>query len=590
MTSTRSRVLSLAAVTLAAAVAAACGGGATTAAPGTGAASSASTGTGDGSTPAASGGTVSAAAGPAAGAVNRNGVIHLQINEPFEHLDPQNIYVNDSQAIGRLLFRTLMGWKENPTTGGYQLVPDLAAAMPVATANNTVWTFKLRTGVKYEDGTAVTSQDLKYGVERSMDPNIPNGPQYAKEYLAGAADYLGPSKGSLASIQTPDAQTIVFHLSQPVGTWAELCTEPTFIPVPKAKDTGRAYDLHPVAMGPYKIKTYAHDSSLVLVRNPYWSKATDPLRSQNFAEVDAKMSVNPSTIDNALFSDYDGGTDAAFVDSPLPGDLPRALSPAFADRTYKATTIFINFLAVQQNQPALKQLAVRRAIMYARDPEAFLKASGGSSLGTITQSMVPTFVTGFQNPATPFTDLGADGNVAKAKALLAQAGVKNLRITYAFPNSSATLVNEAEELVQAEARAGITVIPKPLPASSYYSTIGQLSSRYDLVNAGWGYDIPDASTIFPPLFRGGSNLYDGTANNSRTNVPALDAEMAKAGALTPAAALPIWQHVNTEVVSQVYDIPMVNTKIIQMVGTKVKGAYISPVLSTLDISNAYISN
>jgi peptide/nickel transport system substrate-binding protein len=508
--------------------------------------------------------------------------------EAFEHLDPQNIYVNNSQAIARLMFRALMGYHEDPSNGTFTLTPDLAAEMPTANADNTVWTFKIRTGVKYADGTAVTAADIKYGVERSMDPNIPYGPQYAKQYLVGAASYTGPSKGDLASIVVPDPQTIVFHLAQPVGTWAELCTLPTFIPVPKAKDTGKTYDLHPVCMGPYTIQTYTQATTLVLVPNTHWDKSTDPLRSQYFKEVNVKMNVNPNTVDEELFTDGQGGTLATF-DAPQPANVAKAVTSEYSSRTYQALTAFVFYTQVSTKQKALQDQRVRQALVYARDPNAALKVAGGSLLNQVAHSLAPTFLKGFENAPNYYPDLGPDGNPAKAKQLLKEAGVTDLTVTTAYENLPAS-EKSIQVSVQAYARAGIKLVPKPISQNDYYTTISNPANHFDLYGGAWGYDIPDASTIYPPLFRGGTNIYNGSSNYAGTNIASLDATMAKALKLSPAAALPLWLSVNKYLITEAIAIPTFESKIVTMVGTKVRGAYISPVLGCLDISNAYISN
>ncbi len=524
---------------------------------------------------------------PPSSAVNQNGILYLINTEAFEHLDPQNIYVNNSQAIARLMFRSLMGYQEDPAAGTFTLTPDLASAMPTHNADFTIWTFKIRTGVKFADGSPVTAADIKYGVERSMDPNIPYGPQYAKQYLVGADKYTGPSKGSLASIVVPDAQTIVFHLSQPVGTWADLCTLPTFIPVPKAKDAGKQYDLHPVCMGPYTIQTYTQNSLLVLTPNTHWDKSTDPLRSQYFKQVNVKMNVDPNTIDQEMFSDGQGGALATF-DDPQPANVAKATSAAYQGRTFSANTSFIAYLQVSTQQKALQDIRVRQAIVYARDPQASLKVLGGTQLFSIATSLAPPFLKGFGGFVSPYPDLGPDGNPAKAKQLLSAAGVSNLKITLPYSNTPVS-EKSAQVTTQALARAGITVLAKAIPKSSYYTTISNPANHFDVYSGAWSYDIPDASTIYPPLFRGGSNIYNGSSNYAGTNLPALDAQMTAALKLTPDKALPTWLKVNQYMISQALAIPTVQYKVVNMVGTKVKGAYISPVLGILDVSNAYIA-
>ena len=105
-----------------------------------------------------------------------------------------------------------------------------------------------------------------------------------------------------------------------------------------------------------------------------------------------------------------------------------------------------------------------------------------------------------------------------------------------------------------------------------------------------GYDIPDAATIFPPIFQGGANLYDGTSNLAKLNDPKvnqlIDQALAKP---TSAEALPIWQELNKYIVEQSFVIPRFVYKVAPIMGSKVKGAYISPVLGNVDVTNAYIS-
>jgi peptide/nickel transport system substrate-binding protein len=519
--------------------------------------------------------------------VDPGGILYLLNEEPFEHLDPQNIYVSNSESIGRLMFRTLMGWREDPAAGTFTLVPDLAAAMPTPTADNSVWTFRLRPGIRYADGTAVTAADIKYGVERSMDPNIPYGPQYAKQYLVGAADYGGPSKGALASIAVPDAQTIVFHLVQPVGTWAELCTLYTFTPVPRARDTGKTYDLHPVCLGPYTIRSYDQSTKLTLDPNPHWDSSTDPLRSQFLKQIVVTMNVNGSTVDEELFTDGQGGALATF-DSPQPANIARAISPTYAARRYTATTPGIAYTQVSTTQRALKDQRVRQALVYADDPQAEIQAAGGSALNAIATSLVPPQLPGWGHVRNYYPDLGPHGNPAKAKALLHAAGVTDLRVT--APGVDDPESARAVQIpIAAYARAGITYVPKPIGPSNYFTTIANPANHFDLYPGSWEYDIPDPSTIFPPLFRGGTNLYNGSANFAGTNIPSLDAQMAAALKLPPQQALPLWMKVNQFLIEQAIAVPNAQSKVVNLVGSRVRGAYISPVLGNLDVTNAYIA-
>ncbi len=147
-------------------------------------------------------------------------------------------------------------FKPAPGTESNELVPDLAEGPGTTDDGGKTWTYKIRKGVKYEDGTEVKAKDVKYAVLRSIDKEtFPNGPAYFEGFLNLPAGYKGPykSKGvnTDSAIKTPDDYTIVFHLKQPFGGFDYLAALPQTAPVPEAKDTGAKYREHVISTGPY---------------------------------------------------------------------------------------------------------------------------------------------------------------------------------------------------------------------------------------------------------------------------------------------------------------------------------------------------
>src|SRR5207344_3603410 len=171
---------------------------------------------------------------------------------------------------------------------GKTLVPALATAPGVASDNGLTWTYHIKSGVKYEDGTAVTSKDVKYAIERTFDRGVlPNGPNYFANLLGGnAKTYPGPYKDKakdkmgLTAVSTPDATTVVFHLAKPFADFDYVAAIPQTAPVPPNKDTGANYQLHPVSTGPYMFESYQLNKQLTLVPNPNWKASTDPNAAQ----------------------------------------------------------------------------------------------------------------------------------------------------------------------------------------------------------------------------------------------------------------------------------------------------------------------
>ena len=124
------------------------------------------------------------------------GTIYFLSNaEQIQHLDPQRNYTGEDLAFASAyLHRTLTAYKysDDAATAG-ELVGDLATDTGTSEEDGKVWKFTLRDGVKWEDGSAVTCEDVKYGVSRTFAQDvITDGPTYAISLLEGVADYKGP--------------------------------------------------------------------------------------------------------------------------------------------------------------------------------------------------------------------------------------------------------------------------------------------------------------------------------------------------------------------------------------------------------------
>ena len=161
--------------------------------------------------------------------------------------------------------------------------------------------------MKYEDGTAIKSADVKHAVLRSTDKEtFPNGPAYYEQFLNLPEGYKGPykSKGvnTDSAITTPDDTTIVFHLKTAFGGFDQVAALPQSVPVPEAKDTGANYKQHVISSGPYMFDQNNLGKNFTLKRNPNWDPATDPNRKALPDGYDVQLNVNADDIDNRLIS------------------------------------------------------------------------------------------------------------------------------------------------------------------------------------------------------------------------------------------------------------------------------------------------
>ena len=528
--------------------------------------------------------------GSAAGATGTKisgGTLYYYAPSDFNHIDPQRTYTTQGMNIDQELVRTLTGWSQTPGGGAPKLVGDLATDTGTASNDDKTWTFHIRPGVKWQDGTAVTSYDVKYGVERAASPDITGGTTYW-QWLVGSANYKGPYQGaSLPSIETPDASTIIFQLSSSQAQFPEAAAMDTFAAVPKAKDTGSNYDTNLQSDGPYEIKSYTHSKEMVLVKNPYWSAATDPMRAQNVDEIDIKMGEDQASIDQLMKADQGQAQDAV-IEDPIAGtDLtPFSMDPTLKSRMHNIPAPGVDYIAM--NTTTIKNVKVREAIGDAINKETYRGAMGGSAYGDIATSFLPTGTPG-RITYNPYSNTGT-GNVAAAKALMAQAGVSTLTLSLAVEDTP-TMEKAADSIKDSLSQIGITVNIKPIDRGSYFNNIGDKSNNYDLVWSDWFADWPSAQTIDPILLDGRQIQAQGNNDYSLLNDKTANSMLDAAAALTdPTAQANAYAAADKYIFTTDYPlVPLTYRNQTEMSGSKVGGLSEDTIIGELDLTHVYLT-
>jgi peptide/nickel transport system substrate-binding protein len=521
------------------------------------------------------------------------GTLYLLGQSDYEHLDPQRAYVSNSLNFLQLLVRQLTMY--NAT--GTKIVPDLATDMGTPSDGAKTWKFTLRPGIKFEDGTPIRSTDIKYGIERTFaQDTISDGPQYAIQYLVNNDNYQGPYVGNnnnghgLTSIETPDDRTIVFHLKQPVSDFSSTVAFPAFGPVEASKDTRDAYDNHPVASGPYKIERYDRGTQITLVRNPNWSRRTDPNRAALPDRIVNTLNIDLTTLTQRLVSDQGQDQSATTIDSNVtPDQLPQTRTAAVKPRTLTGLDIFTWYLGL--NTRKITNLAVRKALEYATDRQGYTAAYGGvPSAGqyayTVLNPTNPAYKKFNLYPAPP------SGDPAKAKQILQQAGVQTpVLLTFAYSNTPVT-ANAFSALQRGFERDNLfKITPQPVARKVYYTTVGQPVQEPDIVLVGWGQDWPSGSTVVPPLFQGSQILAQGNQNYSQLDDPGVNKQITAAYAQPDfKKAQAMWGDIDEAQMKLAATIPLRFEGDVVVRGSKVTGAtfnaqYAGPSALTLGVQH-----
>lgn len=493
------------------------------------------------STPAGTGGGTepTADAGPQEG-----GTIYLLTqNDNWTDVDPQRIYTGEDLAFfGATIMRSLVSYQYSEDEAeGNTLVPDLATDIGQASEDGLTWTFTLRDGLLWEDGSELKCEDVAYGVSRAYDTEVMGGgPTYQIQYLDvpvnddGSSQYPGPYKASadqqalFDEAVSCDGKTITFKMNKPNGLF-NYATTLGMSPVPNPTDhpgvdIGEGYgvsnDSKPLSNGPYRVEDYSPGvgGSMTLVRNDNWSEAQDDLRKAYPDSWVVQFGLDPQLVDTRLLDPSGDDVFALKREDVQPENLPTVFSDAltptadFAERAAASFSPYTLYYWIDVNK--VPNVDHRRAISVAMNREAIRTAIGGDYVGDFaTGAIKPNLgidyadtglYTGLYGKPIPPT-----GDPDFAKELIAASGEPMPELTWNSSDSAVSALHFAA-LQESLALAGITVNPGAVPSADYYKIVFDPENEQtgQFGNNGWGPDFPNAATIIPPLYTdaGGFNV------------------------------------------------------------------------------------
>ncbi|MEU8870265.1 ABC transporter substrate-binding protein [Streptomyces javensis] len=443
-----------------------------------------------------------------------------------DYWDPQRTYYGYIWNFSRYYARQLVTYAPKPGKDGAELVPDLAENMAKVTNGGKTYTYTLRKGITWEDGSPITSYDIKYGIERIWaQDEISDGPIFLQQALDPGLSYKGPykDKRDLKAIKTPNDRTIVFNLPKPNGDFERMLATPSGSPVKEEKDTKGKYTNSPFSSGPYKFGTYHPGKSLELVRNTKWNASSDPIRTALPNRITLDVNDNEQSRGRALFH---GDYDLDLQPSGLSADaITKARSSSdLSARLDNPYTQLLLFAALPRSVKPLDNVHCRKAVLYAADRENMQTASGGVLSGDIAPHMLPPSIGGSESSYDPYETRKLRGkpNATKAEAELKACGKPNgFKTTIAVRNNRPADVTVAESLRSSLRKVGIEAEIDQIDGGQYSVTMGApevvKKKGYGIVIYRWGPDFPTGQSFLEPL--ADSRFIQSTAN---TNVAELD--------------------------------------------------------------------
>ena len=517
----------------------------------------------------------------------KGGTITYAESSVPDSFDPGNTYYAWVLNFNRLYATPLVTYKSCPGTCGDQIVPGLATSLGQVSDNGLTWTYHLKQGVTYQDGTPVTSADVKYAVERTFDRSVlPNGPSYYSVLLKGGTSYPGPYKdksaGGLSSIVTPDKYTIVFHLAQPYPDFNYVVAFSNTAPVPQAKDTGSNYQLHVQSTGPYMFQSYSLNKQATLVRNPKWNPSWDTQAKQLPAKIVIDLNVNANDLDNRLLA---GDIQ---VDAQGTGVQAAARAKILASNSLKQQADdplagFLWFVYISTKVAPLNNLNCREAVEYAANKTELQTAYGGPVAGGAIASttLIPDQV-GYKKFDLYNATTQPSGDLTKAKAALQACGQPNGFTTgMAYRSDRPKEVQAAQALQSALGRVGIKLQLHGYPSGSYYSDFAGVpkyvhSHDLGLDIGGWAADWPNGNGMLDELVNGNTIVSAGNTNISELNDPVINNLFAQSNTASGSARDAIWGKVDMQVMKDAAILPEVYAKSLLYRSPDLTNVYVQP--------------
>lgn len=455
--------------------------------------------------------TADSTSGSTASATNTSSdkkILSVQIGPNPDTLDPA---LNSAVDGGNMILTNFECLLTNDENG--QIAPGAAESWEVSEDGKT-YTFKLRDGLKWSDGTPLTAEDFVYSWQRVCDPNV--AAPYAETVLSMVEGYDDAIAGDIEklNVEAPDDQTFVVHLKDACPYFESLAAFATLSPVQKAtiEANGDAWATDAstyVSNGPFYITEWVPSSYILMEKNPnYWDAENVKLDGIKFNLIEDA---------NAAYNAYNAGEIAMIK------DVPTEEIPSLKDRDdfFVEPIIGTYYVSMNTEKEPFTNKDVRKALSLAIDRDYLANtlmqgtySPAGNFVGPGWADINGTEFVENSNGGEEFistTDYEAD--LEEAKKLLADAGYPNgeglPKITYTT-NDSGYHKAVAEYLQQAWKELGVDMDVDIVEWASF--TPMRRNGDYEVARNGWVGDYTDPSNILDLLYSTNGNN-DGKFSN-----------------------------------------------------------------------------
>ena len=451
--------------------------------------------------------------------IKQGGTMIVTYKDDISTLDPAIGYDWQNWSMIKALFNGLMDYE----AGTYNLEPDLAKSFTIS-PDGKIYTFKLREDVKFHNGRKLTAEDIKFSIERAINPKTQSPGQGFFWSIKGFDEMVAGKTTQLSGMTVIDPYTLKIELSRPDATFLHVMAINFAFAVPKedVEKYGQDFGKHPVGTGAFKMKEWKLGQRVVYERNPDYYKTGLPRLDKIVFEVGQEPTV-------ALLRLQRGEVDILGDGIPPARFLQVKNDPKNADLIIEGGQLHTGYVSMNVRVKPFDNKKVRQAVNMAINKDRVCKIINNRAVPA--NQPLP--------PAMPGYDKEYKGyafDPAKAKALMAEAGFPDGFTTELYANNTDPNPRIAQAIQRDLAEIGIKAEIKTLAQSTVIAAGGEEDQAPMIWSGGmaWIADFPDPSNFYGPILGCGGAVKGGWNWAWYCN-DKLDALAAKADAMSDPA-------------------------------------------------------
>jgi ABC-type transport system substrate-binding protein len=484
-------------------------------------------------------------------ALKKGGIWRYGITGASEKVDPQLAYVTTMWWLEYATAAKLYNYPDKKGPAGSKLIPEVASKFTVSN-NGKVYTFTIRKGFRFSDGTAVTARNFKRAIDRVANkalgsPGSPFITDASGTNIVGAKK-VADGKATSVSGVTVKGNKLTIRLTKADGTFMAKITMPFFqatsTKLPLTKEVVNVTKTNLPSAGPYYMIRNNPDRLTQIRQNPYWKQGPGRQRPRNLAGLDVQWNLNEQTLFNQTIANQ------IDEDPVIPAAEVQGVAKKYGVNKARFWTQPVNctgYLPMNVSRSLFKgNTSLRKAVNYVINRKDYVSQAGPYAGQAWTHIFNPG-VPGWKNVSI------YKQNLSTAKKL-AKGHFKSGKINVGYRSSGTVNPAQAQivrrDLIRLGFKAG-DINMKPFSGADLYDAMGKRGNELDIgVSMGWCSDYPDPYDWINILLYGGAIQAENNNNYSYFNDPKWNKKMEAAAKLVGPNRLKVYGQMDLDIMNQ----------------------------------------